>query len=148
MLHAYINRALLVLCALYTVPLHANIEEGSITQWIKITTKMSNSNFSFTTNSSNFDISSIDCGYQCQIIKLSTTPFATNGTLDISLRKYCMHTTVKLPFNVENNKLVTPILTYHDWMAHEYCGFQAFDVIVTGSPFTTTGYQIELKLID
>src|SRR5438477_9974339 len=65
-----------------------------LTQWVKITSQLNEYNFS--TVVEELESSTIDCGYHCKILKLSTTPFTTSGTLKLSISNHCTGTTVKL----------------------------------------------------
>ncbi|MBA3662052.1 MAG: hypothetical protein H0W64_10010 [Gammaproteobacteria bacterium] len=116
-----------------------------INQWVKITSSL-NADLDYHIKVYNLESSLIDCGYNCQLVKLGTTPLSTKGELQISLNnRYCnANGYVTIPFTIMNHNLTTPILTYHVVVEGNYCGRCKVDVVVTGEADSNKGYSINL----
>lgn len=116
----------------------------SIIQWVKINSSPLSQSINLHLLVENLDSATISCGYRCKILKLSTTPFSDKGVLNLRVEESLCGGEVNLPFTLENNVLTTPLRTYRVELGGTYCSWKKINVVVSGDPYSDTGYAIDL----
>ena len=127
--------------------LHANEQptansEPPVTAWVKLISNIP-SERPYTISTNYLESSIINCGSNCQLIKLSSTPFSNKGELTIHFPspQYCPadELTVAIPFVAKENQLNTLAQTSKFYLP---CG-NPFKVIVSEVSDSTIQYKIE-----